>query len=101
MAATAGKTAFHLLHGYMGIGAVGFEKFWMTIPAAEKRKVKFVTEYHGPEIWNFYRDLLCQVTRSTLGKSKSPHLVMAQAARFPLFHLSHCNNGIFFADFIQ
>jgi hypothetical protein len=99
MTAATGKTALHLFHGHMGIGTVGLEEFGVTNRATEEWKVKLVTEGHGPEIGNFYRDLFCQMTGAALSESESPHLVMAQTAWLPFLHLSHRDNGVFFADF--
>lgn len=101
MAATAGETALHLLHGNMGIVSVSLEEFYMTICAAEEGKVKLVAEYHSAEIRNIYWNVLCQMTSATLGETKRTRIVMTLAARLPLFHLGHRDNRIFLADFIK
>ena len=36
MTAATGKTALHLFHGHMGVGAVGLEELGMTISATEE-----------------------------------------------------------------
>jgi hypothetical protein len=83
----------------MRIGAVGLEKLDVTVSAAEKFKVKLMTEHYCAEIWNINRNLFCHMTGAAFAESESPYLVMTKTTGLSLLHFSHRHRRIFFADF--
>jgi len=90
----AGLAFLHLLHGDSFVLRGGKVEFDMAIAAFIQTGMKFVAEFDVPRILQFEIDILGGMTLRTVVRFKCRFAVMAGAAGFPLFHLSH-GDGLF------
>lgn len=103
VAAAAGFPQLHLGHGDVRIGLVRFIEGVMAIRTGVHAEMNAVFESQRSEIGYDHRYFINLVTAGTVFQLRSFWiiLVVASAARFPLFHFSHGNGAIVLTVYME
>lgn len=103
MAAAAGFPPLHLGHGDVRVGLVRFIKGVMAIRTGVHAEMLAVFESQRSEIGYDHRYFINRVTTGAVVQLRCfwIFLVVASAARFPLFHFSHGNGAVVFTVYME